>query len=91
VTDPTILAAKLDELIAVTKANSVPLREQWRDCHGIGALLDLAGRTVLEEYAPRPDFPKPWRDGQPRWNVGEVLDWVRDRRNTAQPRRRRAA
>lgn len=84
---------KLDELIAATRAAGVPLRDRWLDAAGIGMLLSYPARYVLERLAPRPDFPKPLREGHPRWKAAEVLEWAeRTRDQAAQPRRiRRAA
>ena len=87
-----IIAAKLDELIAATKAAAVPVLERWLDSEGVAALLSQEKRYVLERLAPRPDFPKPLREGQPRWKASEVLEWAEQRRRAdKRPARRRAA
>lgn len=82
---------RLDEQIAATRAASVPLRDRWLDAAGIGALLSHPARYVLERLAPRPDFPRPLREGHPRWKASEVLEWAeraRDANRRTQPSRR---
>jgi predicted DNA-binding transcriptional regulator AlpA len=84
------IVAKFDELIAATRAASLPLRDRWLDAAGVGALLSHPMRYVLERLAPRPDFPRPLREGHPRWKASEVLEWAERTRNanrTARPSR----
>lgn len=78
---------KLEELIASQKTTSIPLRERWLDARGVGALLCQEPRYVLERLAPRPDFPKPMREGQPRWKASEVLEWADDQRQHVKRKR----
>ena len=75
---------KLDELIATQKATTIPLRDRWLDAKGVAALLSQEPRYVLERLAPRPDFPKPLREGQPRWKASEILEWADERRQLMQ-------
>lgn len=59
------LIAKIEELIAVTRAASLPVRERWLDAEGIAAMLSFKPRYVLENLSCRPDFPKPLRLAAP--------------------------
>lgn len=83
------LSAKLDELIAVTRAASVPFDERWLDAKGVGAMIAQEPRYVLERLACRPDFPKPNRVGQPRWKASEIAEWMNDTREDRAPRARK--
>lgn len=70
-----IIAAKLDELIAATRATQAV----WLDAAGVGARISETRRYVLERLAPLPDFPKPSRPGgfgQPRWKASEIDRWM---------------
>ena len=82
---------KLDELIAATKAAAIPLDARWLDATGVGALICQEPRYVLERLAPRPDFPKASRIGQPRWKASEVLEWMESTRKQRTGRPREAA
>lgn len=82
---------KLDQLIAVTRASSIPIKERWLDAASAGAMLSISASTFLQRYAPLPDFPKPLREGHPRWKASEILDWCEIHRDLANPRRRKAA
>lgn len=84
---------KLDELLQATRAGAIPVRERWLDAAGVGAILGREPRYVLERLACRPDFPKPFPDGQPRWLAGEVMDWALEYRREFEKtgRKRRAA
>lgn len=77
------LIAKFDELIAATRAASLPVRERWLDAEAAAALLSITPSTFVRHYACRPDFPKPLRVGHPRWKAAEVLQWAEDRRKAA--------
>lgn len=79
----TTIEAQLDQLIAAIKANSIPIDHRWLDADGVGAMLSVGGRTVLERYAPRPDFPKPARVGHPRWLASEITAWMERQRRAA--------
>jgi predicted DNA-binding transcriptional regulator AlpA len=82
VTNDDTIAAKLDELIAATRAASVPFKGRWVSAATIGAMLECSPRKVLETYAPRPDFPKANREGgHPRWKASEVLEWYENLRD----------
>jgi predicted DNA-binding transcriptional regulator AlpA len=85
------ILGKLDELIAATKAAAVPVSARWVSAETGAALLDVSKRTFLEELAPRPDFPKPMREGHPRWKASEILQWAEQRRDAGLRRGRRAA
>lgn len=42
-------------------------------------MISVEPRTVLEHYAPRPDFPKPARignKGRPRWRADKIVAWM---------------
>ena len=76
------ILAKLDELIAATRAGSIPFRERWGDAHDVGAILGRPARYVVERIACLPSFPKPLPGGHPRWLLGEVQEWAHEyRRN----------
>lgn len=84
------LITKIDELISVTKAASIPIEVRWLDAVGVGSLLCQEPRYVLERFACRPDFPKANRVGQPRWKASEVLEWMENTRdNRSKPGRKR--
>lgn len=73
------LLEKLDELIAATKAASIPFEEQWLDAEDVGAYLKFKPRYVSEKLACRPDFPKPMRidgTGHPRWRAADIAQWA---------------
>jgi predicted DNA-binding transcriptional regulator AlpA len=77
------IITKLDELIAATRAASIPVRERWLDAIGVGALLGYSGQHVRERLACRKDFPKPARidGGHARWKAAEVLAWFERQRD----------
>jgi len=81
------IVAKLDELIAATRASNA----EWLDAGGVGALLSQERSYVIDRLAPRPDFPKPMRAGQPRWKRSEILAWAEAMRAQSQPRTRKKA
>jgi predicted DNA-binding transcriptional regulator AlpA len=88
------LLQKFDELISVTRAASLPVRERWLDAEGVAALISFKPRYVLENLSCRPDFPRPLRldgTGHPRWKAGEVLDWATRQRNATGGRPRATA
>ena len=87
--DQAILA-KLDELIAVTRAGTIPMRDRWGDAAAVGAMLGQAPRYVREKLACLPDFPKPLSESmQPRWLLAEVQEWALEyRRRNAGSRRK---
>jgi predicted DNA-binding transcriptional regulator AlpA len=63
----------------------------------VGALLGCSGRYVTEQYVLTPSFPKAirlrgpaGRQGQPRWQRSDIMEWVaahRDNGNRRGPRR----
>jgi predicted DNA-binding transcriptional regulator AlpA len=85
-----VIAQKLDELIAATKAASMPVKERWLDAAGVAALLSVSAAHVLERIAPRPGFPAALRiggTGHPRWKAAEVLAWAEQERERGTGRR----
>lgn len=77
-----IIAAKLDELIAATRATQAV----YLDAGAVAARLCETRRYVLERLAPLPDFPKPYRPGgfgQPRWKAAEIDKWMEKQRKAA--------
>lgn len=80
------LTAKLDELIAAIRAESVPESRRWIDTGGIAAMLGFSQRQVSERIVCKPDFPKPFRlgvHGHPRWRMSEVEEWIKLQRRVA--------
>lgn len=78
-----LILEKLDELVAATKVAAIPVGERWLGAAGVGVLLSYTAQYVRETLAPRPDFPKPLREGNPRWLGSEIQEWAiaqRDRR-----------
>lgn len=71
-----LIIEKLDELIAATKASSIPMKDRWVDSTGKGALLWQKPRYVLERMACLPGFPEPLRVDQPRWKASEAMEWA---------------
>lgn len=89
-----VIAQKLDELIAATKAASMPVKERWLDAAGVAALLTLSERYIVERLAPKPSFPRPLRcggTGHPRWKAAEILAWAEQERSRGTGRRTRRA
>lgn len=89
-----VIAQKLDELIAATKAASMPVKERWLDAAGVAALLTLSERYIVERLAPKPSFPRPLRCGgtwHPRWKAAEILAWAEQERSRGTGRRTRRA
>lgn len=77
------IITKLDELIAATKAATIPPQTRYVDAEGIASLLQFKPRYVAEQIVNRPDFPAPFRldgTGHPRWPLVEVLKWVQSNR-----------
>jgi predicted DNA-binding transcriptional regulator AlpA len=76
---------EIDQVLQLVHAATIPAEHRWVDASGVGAMLGgKSGRTVLERYACRPDFPKAMRDGMnPIWNVAEVSEWVKRQRDKA--------
>lgn len=77
----TDLIAKLDELIAATRQAAVPASVRWASAETMAAMLDMTPRQFAERLACKPGFPQPSREGHPRWNVAEVHEWMRVRRD----------
>lgn len=82
---PQAVLEKLDELIAATKAASIPMESRWLDADGVAAVLGFKPRYVLEKVAYRPGFPVPMRlegNGHPRWLASEIQAWAKAQRPT---------
>lgn len=75
--DDTIIA-KLDELIAVSRAASIPFEHRWLDASGVAALLHVSVGHFRDRIAPKPGFPAPSRytGGAARWKASEVDAWA---------------
>jgi len=84
------LIAKLDELIAATRSAAIPANMRWLSAESMAAMLDMSPRQFAERLACKPGFPKPAREGHPRWNVAEVHEWMRSRRDERVVRRKAA-
>lgn len=84
------LIAKLDELIAATRSAAIPANMRWLSAESMAAMLDMSPRQFAERLACKPGFPKPAREGHPRWNVAEVHEWMRARRDERVVRRKAA-
>jgi len=70
-------------------AEQIPFEMQAIDAEGVGLLLGLAPRTVLETVACRPDFPVRVSMKPASWVAGEVLEWREANRAGRQGRPRR--
>ena len=69
-------------------AMQIPWEQLAIDAEGVGKLLGLAPRTVLETIACRPDFPVRVNMRPATWVAGEVLEW-RDANRVGRRGRRR--
>lgn len=56
-------------------AEKIPFELQAIDAEGVGLLLGLSPRTVLEKVACRPEFPVRVSARPATWVAGEVLEW----------------
>lgn len=62
------------------------------DSADVGAMLKCEPRSVTEEYAKAPGFPKPYRltkptgRSQPRWKRSEIQSWIDSHKNGASKR-----
>lgn len=76
--------SRLAEQIAGHIPHPVSLSVQRWDAKQIGSVLGVSAKTVVENYAPLPDFPEqydlPTRSGtghsRPRWVAAEILEWT---------------
>ena len=72
-----------EQLSATLAALSIPVEYRRLDIAAIGAMLRVKPSTV-RKYIAQPNFPKPRRDGHPRWLASEVHDWwLRERDKAA--------
>lgn len=70
--------------------SAIPFELRSLDSAEAGELLGYSARTVREELACKPDFPKRVdSDGRPRWIAGELLAWRAANQAGRQGRRRR--
>lgn len=69
--------------------SEVPFELRAIDADTVGELLGLAGRTVLETVACKPDFPIRISMRPATWVAGEVLAWRDANRSGRLARRRR--
>lgn len=69
--------------------SQVPFELRAINAGAVGELLGLAGRTVLETVACRPDFPVRVSMRPATWIAGEVLAWRESNRAGRRVRRRR--
>lgn len=69
-------------------AELIPFELRAIDAEGVGALLGLAPRTVLETIACKPDFPVRLTMRPATWIAGEVLEW-REANRAGRPVRQR--
>lgn len=74
--------------IAMGAAEIIPWEMRAIDAEGVGMLLGLSPRTVLENVACRPDFPTRLTMRPAAWVAGEVLAW-RDANRVGLPRGRK--
>lgn len=58
------------------------------DAKGVAKLLGCQPRTVLEDYALRPDFPERIKRRPAAWVAGEVVEWRESHRAERRVRRR---
>lgn len=71
-------------------AETIPFELRAIDAEGVGQLLGLAARTVLETVACRPDFPARVSARPATWVAGEVMEWRDANRVGRQARRRKS-
>lgn len=75
---PDPLLAKLDELIAVTRASSTT--DLYLDVAGVAAILGHSERYARDSITKLATFPAPFRlgdNGHPRWLRSDVLKWAK--------------
>jgi predicted DNA-binding transcriptional regulator AlpA len=81
------LERKLDELIAVTRANSLPFEHRWLDSAEVAALIGVSVVQFRQHIACLPDFPEPARPlgkgGRRKWKASEVDMWMQNIRKAA--------
>lgn len=73
----------------MSAAESIPFEHRAIDADGVGVLLGLSARTVLERIACRPGFPERLSNKPATWIAGEVLEWRAANRACPRGRRRR--
>jgi hypothetical protein len=71
--------------------SAIPFELRSLDATEAGELLGYTARTVREELACKPDFPKRVdSDGRPRWIAGELMAWREANRACRRGSRRRS-
>lgn len=80
------MEALIDQLVQAIQARTIPLDVELWDADGVAGYLKVSRRTVLEVFAPRPDFPDAIRlptrgsgPGAPRWKAMQIMDWAEGR------------
>ena len=74
----------------MSAAEKIPFELQAIDAETVGLLLGQSARTVLENIACRPDFPKRVSLRPASWVAGEVLEWREQSRAGLRVRRRKS-
>lgn len=72
----------------MSTVEAIPFELRAINAEGVGALLGISHRTVLEKVACRPDFPVRLTRNPATWVAGEVIEW-RDLNRAGLPKRRR--
>lgn len=69
--------------------SAIPFELRSLDATQAGELLGYKARTVREDLASKPGFPKRVDDdGNPRWIAGELIVWREANRDGRRARRR---
>ena len=75
----------------MSAAEKIPFELRSLDAEAAGELLGYTARTVREELACKPGFPKRVDcEGRPRWIAGELLAWREANRAGRQASRRKS-
>lgn len=78
----TAILDRLDALLVAMKSSSIPSDRRLWDAESVAAYLNVSVPTVLNRYAPRPDFPAAIRlptagsRGTARWQSGDIMEWA---------------
>lgn len=86
------IISKLDELICVQRAASIPFSARYLDAEACGGMLGFSGRHFAARIACKPGFPKPIRidGGHARWKGSDVIAWADSQRGRTQKVRQAA-
>ena len=78
----------ISQLVQAIQARVIPVELELWDADGVAGYLKVQRRTVLEVFAPRPDFPAAIRlptrgsgPGAPRWKAMDVIEWAQARQD----------